>query len=197
MISGTFLANPVTPWSEAHAQSALTRQLRGTASVAFAAAAGASCDIGSTQTGILSITIAGAEGAATTTMSCCPPRTYPRVAHYTRQLTVPHAALPSSKTRRKSGGDGDDLDGGDGGMFSGGGDNGFGGGGGDNEGSSDGDSRGRWLQDVLLLWSVFCAWSTWHVLHHVTRQKPESPAFAAVTYSRLNSSQHSIRLMTS
>lgn len=111
------------------------------------------------------------------------------MAHHTRHLTVPSAALASAKTRRRrSGGgggdDGDDSSNGDDGGFFGGGDDGFGSGGnGDGEGSFDGDSLGRWLQDVLLLWSVFCAWSTYKCMEHVTKSKPAAPAFAAVSFS--------------
>jgi hypothetical protein len=130
--------------------------------------------------------LAAADGATTMAVGS-PPRS--RIVHYPRSLTVPTAALASSKTRKRrsgggSGGDGDEFGGDDG--FFGGGDDGFGGSGG--EGGGDGgaggdDAMGRWLQDVVLLWTVFCAWSTYNVLSHVTRggKQPPAPCLAAVT----------------
>jgi hypothetical protein len=41
---------------------------------------------------------------------------------------------------------------------------------------------GRWVTDVVLLWTVFCAWSTWNCIQHVTKTKTR-PCLAAVSYS--------------
>lgn len=192
MLSAGFVTPLIPSWGEAvagspptHGSSSLTRQLRN-ASAAFVAVAGMGCDVSTLPMNIH--VVAAADGAGMTSMACSPPRSHTRIANYTRQLTVPTAALASSKTRRKrrgsgGGGGGDDDFGGDDGFF-GGGDDGFGnGGGGDDgrEGPSD-DSMGRWLQDVILLWTVFCAWSTWNVLQHVTKtNKTPSPCLAAVS----------------
>jgi hypothetical protein len=44
---------------------------------------------------------------------------------------------------------------------------------------------GRWVTDVVLLWTVFCAWSTWNCIQHVTKTKQPvtTPCLAAVSYS--------------
>lgn len=102
-------------------------------------------------------------------------------------MTVPTAALAAAKTRRKrSGGGGNDeeMGGGDDGGVFGGGDDGFGGNGGENGDGSFDDSLNRWLQDVMLLWGVFCVWSAWTSLGYVTKQKQQPlPIFAALSYS--------------
>ena len=192
MLSAGVIAPLLTSWGDVissspptHGSSSLTRQLRN-ASAAFVAVAGMGCDVSTLPMNIP--VMAAADGAGITSMACSPPRSHTRIANHTRHLTVPTAALASSKTRRNrrgtgGGGGGDDDFGGDDGFFGGGGDDGFGNGGnGDegNEGSSD-DSMGRWMQDVILLWTVFCAWSTWNVLQHVTKTKQTpSPCLAAV-----------------
>lgn len=128
-------------------------------------------------------------------MSCSPPRTYTRTSHYTRTtLTVPTAALTSSKTRRRrhggSGGD-EDIGGYDGGNHdNNGGGNNDDGDGGDNGGGewhygpSD-DSHSRLYQDMVLLWALFCTWSSWNAFQYVTKQKQPTPAFAAVSCAHL------------
>ena len=136
-----------------------------------------------------------------TMMACSPPRTHPRVSHISRSISTPSTALPckkSHKTRRKRGGGGfgggDDDDDGMIFWFSGGGDDGFNGG--DNGGNGDDGDEGfdkedpltKWLQDVLLVWSMFCAWSTITMLRYVTSNadtsRSTSPAFATLSYSR-------------
>lgn len=122
--------------------------------------------------------VAAAGGAAATRAAVSNP---PRVSNHTRRLTVPTYCLGTrTRTRRRSrralGGD-DEFDGGDGGNFwGGGGDDGGSGGdpwwgadGGDEEEAGGLAAR---LQDMLLLWSVFCAlafcqvcsgWEKWGV----------------------------------
>jgi hypothetical protein len=204
MLSAGFLAPLVSPvWGEAGApcstttttgSSALTRQIRN-ASTAFVAAAGLPCDV-STLPIDTQILAAADCSTLVTAMACSPPRTYTRTSYSTRHITVPIAALASSKTRKKrrggggnadEGGNGDDF-GGDDGFFGGNGDDDGGnfGGNDDNSGGSPfDDSMGRWVTDVVLLWTVFCAWSTWNCIQHVTKTKQPAttPCMAAVTYT--------------
>jgi len=205
MLSAGFLtplASPVcaeigSSCSTTTGSSALTRQIRN-ASTAFVAAAGITCDASTLPTDQHNITAADS-GTLVTAIACSPPRTYTKTSNFTRHLTVPTAALASSKTRKKrrggGGGNGDegsnDDFGGDDGFFGGNGDDdggNFGGNNGDqgNDGSPFGDdSMGRWVTDVVLLWTVFCAWSTWNCIQHVTKTKQPvtTPCLAAVSYS--------------
>jgi hypothetical protein len=189
MLSTAFLPLALPARSDAGApQSALTKQLRAASASAFAmAATGVSCDLAPLNAGGAVLTSAAMDGA--TSMACSPPRTHTHICNRTRRLTVPTAALASAPPRRKrsgfggGGGGGDEDAGGDGGLF-GGGDGGFGGGGGGgDEGASDGEHLGRWLQDAVLLWSVFCAWSAWNVAQHVTQPSPPPRAFAAINFA--------------
>lgn len=114
-----------------------------------------------------------------------PPRTY----NHTRRITVPTYCLAGTQTRRRgrrgSGGDDEEL-------FGGGGDDGWGGDGGFWDGGDSGDEDGgdgslaARLQDLLLLWSFFCALAFCQTLYHVS-PKPKAglvgPAFAALSYS--------------
>ncbi|KAG7672520.1 hypothetical protein NADE_001661 [Nannochloris sp. 'desiccata'] len=186
-----------SPCSTTTGSSALTRQIRN-ASTAFVAAAGISSDVSTLPIDKYSITAADSS-TLVTAIACSPPRSYTKTSNFTRHLTVPTAALASSKTRKKrrggGGGNGDeggnDDFGGDDGFFGGSGDDdggNFGGNNGDegNDGSPFDDSMGRWVTDVVLLWTVFCAWSTWNCIQHVTKTKQPatSPCLAAcVSYS--------------
>lgn len=74
--------------------------------------------------------------------------------------------------------------------FNDGGGGGHGGDGGGSDGDvpfDGGDNLHRWLQEALLIWSVFCAWSTIAVLRHVmtnsSASRTSAPAFATVSYS--------------
>ena len=205
MLGAGFLTPLVSPvWGEtsgpcsstATGSSALTRQIRN-ASTAFVAAASVTCDVGTLPMD-KQIMCAAESGTLVTSMACSPPRTYTRTSNFTRHLTVPTAALASSKTRKKrrgrGGGNGDDGGnddfGGDDGFFGGSGDDGgnFGGNGDEgNEGPFDGS---RWVTDVVLLWTVFCAWSTWNCIQHVTKTKQPAttPCLAAVSYSAMTAS---------
>lgn len=137
----------------------------------------------------------GGAGATTCSVGTKPPR----VAN--RRLTVPAYALAGARTRRRrgssglgGGGDDDESGGGDDGSSnfwggdggSGGGDEGdiWGSGGGD-EGDSEGGSLAARLQDLLLLWSVFCGLAFAQAVAYVSPKPKASvpPAFAALSYS--------------
>lgn len=140
-----------------------------------------------------------AQSALESTLSCSPPSTYTRTDSITYRLTVPSTCLAAAKTRRKKGrrgGGGDDEipDAGDGGS------GGFGGSGGDDFGDGgswwdDSDSQGKrglLLQDIVLLWSIFCAFCFCHTLQHIVRQSaPRTPssglAAISVAHGKYNS----------
>lgn len=175
--------------SQSSLRSQLKSQLRG---ASLLMAASVACDI-PTIPSATTIT----DSASSTEMAASPPRTLtpPYVSNHTRRFTVPTTALPCRKIRRSrlGGGGGDDWSSGDdGGFFGGGGDDGFGGGGGEDGPFDSDDSMGRWLQDVMLLWTMFCAWSLFSVTERMTR--PKSPAFSLVVYNTLKMSMIDVGL---
>ncbi|GAB4822011.1 hypothetical protein N2152v2_009057 [Parachlorella kessleri] len=139
-------------------------------------------------------------GALTSTLSCSPPRTHTRISNYTTRLTAPTVALAAAKTRRRcrrQGGGGDDEvpDGDDGS-----GDGGFGGGDdfhgnwgwGSDDGSDGGNGSQRSvLQDLALLWGIFCAACLVQTLQHMVRRGTREPSaiIAALTLAHLRPSR--------
>ena len=156
------------------------------ASAAFAAAASLGCwssdfDVTALSSIDATTTTAAAAGSSVS-MTCCPPRNYTRVANYSRQLTAQTAALPSTKYRRRrrksgggSGGD-DDPWNGDGGGFGGSGGDGSGGDGPEGGGEDEFNKR-CWMHDIMLIWAIFCTWSTCSVVYMATREKLSSPMY--------------------
>jgi hypothetical protein len=132
------------------------------------------------------LTVAACSAGVLAAVAPPPPRTY----NHTRRLTVPTYCLAGTRTKRRRGrrgfgGDDDELGdgGGDGGGF-GGGDDWWNQGGGDEGEDADGSLAAR-LQDLLLLWTVFCALAFCQTVYHVS-PKPKTlppPAFAALSYS--------------
>lgn len=126
--------------------------------------------------------------AAAVTMAVAPP---PSLTH-TRRIIVPtHCLSGGTRIRRRRGrvlgGSGGDDE-----MFGGGGDDGWGGGGdwgGRDDSEEEGGDMAAGLQDLLLLWGVFCALAFGQTVWHVS-PKPKlgvvaPPAFAALSYSGL------------
>lgn len=145
----------------------------------------AACDTMGPELGVA----AAAAGAATVTAAVSnPPRTY----NHTRRITVPTYCLAGTRTRPRTrrrglagGGDDDEFGGGDdGGSWFGGGDGGEGpwdpwGTGGDGE---EGGALPARLQDLLLLWSLFCGLAFCQTLAHVTpKRQGAAPAFACLS----------------
>ena len=120
---------------------------------------GASLAVVAACDGAAELVAASAGGAGNVQAAVSNP---PRVSNHTRRLTVPTYCLSTTtrpRTRRRSrralGGD-DEFDGGDGGDGGWGGDDGWWRGGdddGEDEGAGGPAAR---LQDLLLLWSLFC-----------------------------------------
>lgn len=122
----------------------------------------------------------------------------PRVANHTRRLVVPAAGpyqLASTRTRQRrgrsgpggGGGDDDDIWGGDGG--SGGGNDFWGGGDGSGDEGDDSGSMAARLQDLLLLWSLFCGLAFCQAVVYVSpKPKAVAPAFAALSFSGIKAS---------
>lgn len=129
------------------------------------------------------LTVAACSAGVLAAVAPPPPRT-----NHTRRLTVPTYCLAGTRTKRRRGRRG--LGGDDDELGDGGGDGGFGGGddwwnsGGGDEGDG-GDVWAARLQDLLLLWCVFCALAFWQTVYHVS-PKPKAlppPTFAALSYS--------------
>lgn len=159
------------------------------ASTAFAAAASLGCCASDFE--VKASSSMDKITASPVSTACCPPRNYTRVVNYSRQLTAPTAALPSTKSRRRrrksgggNGGDDDPSWNGDGGG--GGGWDGGDGSGGDGQGGGGGDefSKRYWMHDIMLVWAIFCTWSTWSVVYMAAREKLSSPCLATISASQ-------------
>jgi hypothetical protein len=130
-----------------------------------------------------------ATATAVTASVCLPPRT----SSHTRRIIVPTYCLSGTHTRRsrsrRLGGGDEEAGGGDdgGGWFGGNnGDDGSGGWFGDNSEEEGGQGSGAArLQDLLVLWSLWCGLAFCQVLWHVSPKPKAAPAFAALSYSGL------------
>lgn len=153
---------------------------------------------GSGRAALLAAVVACDGAAAAAALATAPAVTAsvtlpPRTSSHTRRIIVPSYCLSGTRTRRsrsrRLGGGDEEAGGGDDG-FGGGGDDGSGGWDGgswfsDDEGSSNEGSGSTRLQDLLLLWSLWCGLAFCHVLWHVSPKPKPAPAFAALSFSGL------------